>query len=87
MVPSADRYEDRNLLGSGGSVAGMKVLILESAVLRFLRKSSFPKCCVFWKKARICKVQRKSAKISVWARFVPFVGVAVPAGVCCEILG
>ena len=33
--------------------------------------SAFPKCFVFEEKARICKSQRKSAKICVWPRFVP----------------
>ena len=37
------------------------------------KNSALPRCFVFWKKARICKNQQESAKICVWARFVPWV--------------
>ena len=37
----------------------------------FLQNSAFPKCFVFKEKARLCRTQQKSAKICVWARFVP----------------
>ena len=44
-------------------------LLRKSAV--FCENLRFPNASFSWERARSCKNQRKSAKICVWARFVP----------------